>query len=139
MLRGDERTSCLVETAVLLSWLIPAASSDAGGCAQPQPVLLSELELGRLYCFIPLPSVLCPGKAGKGEPRGSQLLPGWVATTPLTLCPSCLCRCAGSLLPRLVLRAGSPVSSAECRVSAASLLPSSCAGVVGWGPPPPLP
>lgn len=44
-------------------------------------------------------------------------------------------RCAGSLPPRLVLRAGSPVSSAECRVSAAVPLPS-CAR---WGPPPPLP
>ena len=91
-----------------------------------------------LFAFRSL-SALCPGKAGKAESRSSRLSPGWVATTPLTPCPSCLCRCAGSLPPRLVLRAGSPVSSAECRVSATSPLPSSCAGVVGWGPPPPLP
>lgn len=33
------------------------------------------------------------------------------------LLPTCLCRCAGSLPPRLLLRAGSPVSSAEYCVS----------------------
>lgn len=83
VLRGDERTSCLVETMVLLSWLIPAASSDAGGRAQPQPVLLSKLERGRLSCFVPLPSAR--GRPGKGSPEadGSRQ-GGW--PPPLSPC-----------------------------------------------------
>jgi len=93
---------------------------------------------GHAGCVLP-PLRPVPGEGWGGEAWRRSALPGQVATAPLTLCPSCLCRCAGSLPPRLVLRAGSPVSSAECRVSAASPLPSSCAGVVGWGPPPPPP
>lgn len=74
----------------------------AGVCAQPQLLLLATPELGwphrvRFELCVP------------GE--------GWGAAGPLSPSAPCLCRCAGSPPPRLVLRAGSPVSSAECWVS----------------------
>lgn len=121
-------------TTVLLSQLHPAGSSDAGGCAQPQCYCWNWSWDG---CTAGVPTSLRP-VPGNSQEKGAQTRPDLarVGSHPLlTLCPPCLCRCAGSLPPRLVLRAGSPVSSAECRVSATVPLPS-CAGC---GPPPPLP
>ncbi|OPJ89866.1 hypothetical protein AV530_020178 [Patagioenas fasciata monilis] len=50
------------------------------------------------------------------EPYELTRLPYLLLLSPTPL--RCMPRCAGSLPPRLVLRAGSPVSSAECWVSA---------------------
>lgn len=99
-------------------------------------MLLLGLEPRWLYCWcsnLPLPRAWeKPGKGSLDAARPCQS----GQPPPLTLCPPCLLRCAGSLPPRLVLRAGSPVSSAECRVSATVLPPSFCAG---WGPLSPSP
>lgn len=112
-------------TTVLLSQLHPAGSSDAGGCAQPQCYCWNwswdDYTAGVPISLHPVP--------GESQERGAQRQPVLTKVSshpPLTSCPPCLCRCAGSLPPRLVLRAGSPVSSAECRVSATVLLPSFC-------------
>lgn len=104
-------------TVVLLSQLHPAGSSDAGGCAQPQCCCWNWSQDG---CTAGVPTSLRP-VPGKSQEKGGQTQPDLARVgshSPLTLRPPCLCRCAGSLPPRLVLRAGSPVSSAECRVSA---------------------
>lgn len=112
-------------TMVLLSQLHPAGSSNAKGCAQPQ---CSCWNWSWDDCTAGVPISLHP-VPGESQEKGAQRQPALTKGSshpPLTLCPPCLCRCAGSLPPRLVLRAGSPVSSAECRVSATVLLPSFC-------------
>lgn len=122
-LQKQRRMSSLLlsGTMVLLSQIHPAGSSDARGCAQPQCYCWDWSWDG---CTAGVPTSLCPAP-GKSQEKGAWMQPDLArmgSHPPLTLCPSCLCRCAGSLPPRLVLRAGSPVSSAECRVSAPILL-----------------
>lgn len=79
----------------------------ASGCgvAPGRPPGTAPLPLGTVF----------PPHTGSGQV-------GTLPTPPTQPWPHVPCRCAGSLPPRLVLRAGSPVSSAECHVSATSLL-----------------
>lgn len=113
--------------AVAPLWEQTRAPAQPGRQPEPQPQPGGWEPLGPLCPLSAGPA--CPGQTGKTSPplRRSSLAPGQVGPSGNSgrgrpgalvhrLLRTCLCRCAGSLRPRLLLRAGSPVSSAEYHV-----------------------
>lgn len=78
-LGGDKLTSCSARPRCCRPGSVPLPGEPRWA---PTGVTV-RTGAGMDGCTFQPPSALCLGKAGKGEPRGSWLLPGWVATTLL--------------------------------------------------------
>ncbi|XP_040980800.1 RNA-binding protein with multiple splicing isoform X2 [Aquila chrysaetos chrysaetos] len=117
VLRGDERTSCVVETTVLPSWLIPAAM-PGGAALSPSRCYCPKRSWDGCTVSFQFPPPSAQGRPGKGSPEAAgSRQGGW--PPPLSprarlvfadaLAPSFRGWFSGLEVPSVLLNAGSQV------------------------------